>query len=53
MGCPLHIEEVDGKVVVSGNTCKRGQIYGEEEYSHPKRAITSLVKQAGGGSKTS
>ena len=48
MGCPLHIEEVDGKVVVSGNTCKRGQIYGEEEYSHPKRAITSLVKQAGG-----
>lgn len=49
MGCPLHIEEVNGEVVVSGNTCKRGQLYGIEEYTHPKRSVTTLVKTADGG----
>ncbi len=49
MGCPLHIEEVNGEVVVTGNTCKRGQIYGVEEFTHPKRAITTLVKTEDGG----
>ena len=49
MGCPLNIEEVGGAVVVSGNTCKRGELYGVEEFTHPKRAITALVKQVGGG----
>ena len=49
MGCPLHIEEIGGEVVVSGNTCKRGQIYGVEEFTHPKRAVTTLVKTKNGG----
>lgn len=44
MGCPLEINEVDNKIVVSGNTCKRGAVYGEMEYTHPSRTITSLVK---------
>ena len=48
MGCPLSIQEVNGEVVVTGNTCKRGQIYGVSEYTHPMRAITTLVKTAGG-----
>lgn len=49
MGCSLSIEEINGEVVVSGNTCKRGAMYGKEEYTHPKRSITSLVKLASGG----
>lgn len=49
MGCPLTIEEVNGEIVVSGNTCKRGAMYGKEEYTHPKRSITSLVKMQSGG----
>lgn len=49
MGCPLTIEEQNGEVVVAGNTCKRGAIYGKEEYTHPKRSITTLVKMASGG----
>lgn len=49
MGCPLTVEEKDGQVVVSGNTCKRGAIYGAEEYVHPQRAVTTLVKMKGGG----
>jgi len=48
MGCPLHIEEVGGEVVVQGNTCKRGEMYGKEEFTHPRRAVTALVKQEGG-----
>ncbi len=48
MGCPLEIKEVDGKIEVSGNTCKRGVVYGVEEYTHPSRTITSLVKTDSG-----
>ena len=49
MGCPLHIEEQNGEVVVTGNTCKRGMLYGIEEYTHPKRSVTALVKTKEGG----
>lgn len=44
MGCPLTIEDKDGKVTVSGNTCKRGELYGVQEYTSPKRVVTSLVR---------
>lgn len=49
MGCSLNIEKVDGEVVVKGNTCKRGEIYGKEEFTHPKRSVTTLVNLEGGG----
>ncbi len=49
MGCPLSIEEVNGEVVVTGNTCKRGQMYGVEEFTNPKRSVTALVKTVSGG----
>lgn len=44
MGCPLTIEEVNGEVIVKGNTCKRGELYGKEEYTHPRRNVTTLVR---------
>lgn len=49
MGCPLDVERVDGKVVVQGNTCKRGELYGEQEFVAPKRIVTSLVRLTTGG----
>ena len=49
MGCPLTIKEINGEVVVSGNTCKRGELYGKEEYTHPKRNVTTLVETVSGG----
>lgn len=49
MGCPLHIEEIGGEIKVEGYTCKRGLEYGKEEYSHPKRSITTLVNMEDGG----
>ena len=41
--CRLVVEEVDGKVTVTGNTCKRGETHGILEYTNPKRMLTSTV----------
>ncbi len=49
MGCPLEINEVGGEIIVKGNTCPRGKQYGVQEYTAPKRTVTTLVKLAGGG----
>lgn len=49
MGCPLTVEMEDGRVVsVSGNTCKRGEIYARKEVTNPTRIVTSTVKVKGG-----
>ncbi len=48
MGCPLHIEEINGEIKVIGNTCKRGETYGKAEYTMPVRMVTSLVKLSNG-----
>lgn len=49
MGCPLTVE-IEGKTVVrvSGNTCKRGEIYAEKEVTAPTRIVTSTVRVTGG-----
>lgn len=49
MGCPLEVTEKDGNIFVTGNTCRRGELYGRDEYTCPKRVVTSLVKLSDGG----
>lgn len=51
MGCPLVVE-LDGKEVVSvsGNTCKRGEVYARKEVLSPTRIVTSTVRVEGGAS---
>jgi len=49
MGCALTIEEKNGVVSVTGNTCPRGEKYGVGEYTDPKRMVTTLLKVRGGG----
>ncbi len=44
-GCHLTI---DDNMNVSGNTCKRGEVYAKNEVTHPTRMITSTVKVYGG-----
>ena len=45
MGCPLTVEmEGDQVLRVSGNTCKRGEIYARKEVTDPTRIVTSTVK---------
>ena len=48
-GCPLSVElDEDGVVVsVTGNTCRRGEIYAKEELTDPHRTLTSTVKLEG------
>lgn len=45
MGCPLTVVMENGEVVsVSGNTCKRGDIYARKEVTNPTRIVTSTVR---------
>ena len=49
MGCPLTVEMQDGQVVsVTGNTCKRGDVYARKEVTDPTRIVTSSVPVSGG-----
>lgn len=44
LGCPLTVELADGKVEkVTGNTCKRGAAYAQDECTNPQRTVTSTV----------
>ena len=48
MGCQITVE-MDGKEVMSvtGNTCKRGDVYARKEVTNPTRIVTSTVKVIG------
>lgn len=49
MGCPLTVVMEAGKVTsVTGNTCKRGDIYARKEVTNPTRIVTSTVRVKGG-----
>ncbi len=46
VGCHLNINT--DTLEVTGNTCPKGEVYGREEITAPKRTITSTVKIKGG-----
>ncbi len=49
MGCPLTVTLEEGVVTnVTGNTCKRGEIYAKKEVIAPTRIVTSTVRVEGG-----
>lgn len=49
MGCSLRVEMEQNEVVsVSGNTCKRGDVYARKEVTNPTRIVTSSVSVEGG-----
>lgn len=49
MGCPLTVAMEQGQVIrVTGNTCKRGDIYARKEVTDPTRIVTTTVKVTGG-----
>jgi len=45
VGCNIEVEMTDNKEIVSitGNTCKRGLVYAENECINPKRTLTTTV----------
>ncbi len=46
MGCHLKVDTE--KQTVTGNSCKRGEIYGVNEVTNPVRVVTTTVKIQGG-----
>lgn len=44
-GCRLKLgRREDGTLVVSGNSCPKGKLYGEKELEDPRRVLTTTVK---------
>lgn len=50
MGCPLTVRMDGDAIEVTGNTCKRGAVYGKKEVTNPTRIVTSTVRVEGGTS---
>jgi CxxC motif-containing protein len=49
LGCSLTVTMENGQVTdVTGNTCKRGDVYARKEVTNPTRIVTSTVKVSGG-----
>ena len=49
MGCPLIVTMEAGEVIsVTGNSCKRGDVYARKEVTNPTRIVTSTVRVSGG-----
>ena len=45
VGCTLNVtKDRTGKIVVSGNNCPRGAIYGEKEVTSPERMVTTVKR---------
>jgi CxxC motif-containing protein len=42
MGCHLQVDE-ENDYAVTGNTCKRGAVYGRNELMNPTRVLTTTV----------
>ena len=49
LGCAIQVRVKDGKIEnISGNTCKRGEVYARKEMTNPTRIVTSTVKVENG-----
>ncbi|MBN1652337.1 MAG: DUF1667 domain-containing protein [Deltaproteobacteria bacterium] len=49
MGCPLRLEHEGEKIIeVSGNECKRGAKYARQEFSEPRRELSTTVAVVNG-----
>ena len=49
MGCSLTVVMDGGEVVsVTGNTCKRGDVYARKEVTNPTRIVTTTVRVVDG-----
>ena len=49
LGCRLEVDAVEGDVIeVRGFTCKKGERYGVQEHTNPRRAVSTTVWLSGG-----
>lgn len=49
VGCRLNVwQDAAGETRVENHGCKRGEIYGRQEFANPMRTVTSSVRVRGG-----
>ncbi len=49
IGCPLRLEHVDGRIEeVTGHECNRGAKYAKQEFTDPRRELSTTVAIRGG-----
>jgi CxxC motif-containing protein len=44
IGCNLSIDETSRELSVTGNKCRRGVVYAQEEIRTPKRTVTATCR---------
>lgn len=48
LGCTVSVTVEDGEITnISGNSCKRGEVYARNELSNPVRVVTSTARVDG------
>jgi CxxC motif-containing protein len=47
-GCLVHVEQVNGELIIEGHSCKRGEEYAREEFIAPKRILTTTIRVENG-----
>ena len=47
-GCLVHVENVNGELIIEGHSCKRGEEYAREEFVAPKRILTTTMRVKNG-----
>ncbi len=43
-GCLVHVENVNGELIIEGHSCNRGEEYAREEFVAPKRILTTTMQ---------
>lgn len=52
VGCLITVKkEEDGSLVITGNTCQKGEAYARSEMTAPVRTVTSMIRVQGGCGK--
>jgi len=47
-GCLVHVENVNGELIIEGHSCKRGEVYARDEFIAPKRILTTTMRVENG-----
>ncbi|MFX0036988.1 MAG: DUF1667 domain-containing protein [Candidatus Hermodarchaeota archaeon] len=47
-GCLVHVENINGELIIEGHSCKRGEEYAKEEFIAPKRILTTTLQVENG-----
>ncbi len=46
--CLVHVENINGELIIEGHSCKRGEVYAKDEFIAPKRILTTTMRVENG-----